>query len=236
MELEDDSSTLRSSIRNHRSSRLSTASSEASDKRRSLRGRRSSMSVKEVVNGIEITKNVIIGDDITKVNEKNSSFMSVKIAAVDEEREHLIKYMKKLKNEKKQWNEMLQNYDKSADIAKSEMNKPIVLSPKRVEEVRIEYLGARDVPSSIEIALAMRPALQKKAELQVSQNQKLKAEVAAAEERFHRLQELIKIQEKYLHCENIDELLAQKAECDATLLRIENWMAKHGFSERLTAV
>ncbi|VBB34157.1 unnamed protein product, partial [Acanthocheilonema viteae] len=55
MELEDDSSTLRSSIRSRRSSRLSTVSSETSDKRRSLRGRRSSMSVKEVVNGIEIT-------------------------------------------------------------------------------------------------------------------------------------------------------------------------------------
>lgn len=57
----------------------------------------------------------------------------------------------------------------------------------------------------------------------------------AAEERLRRLQELIKIQEKYLNYENKDELLAQKAECDATLLQIENWVAKHGFSERLPA-
>lgn len=64
----------------------------------------------------------------------------------------------------------------------------------------------------------------------------LKAEIAAAEERFHRLQELIKIQEKYLNFESKDELLAQKAECDATLLKIENWAARHGFSERLAAI
>lgn len=47
------------------------------------------------------------------------------------------------------------------------MNKPIVLSPKRVEEVRIEYMGSRDTPSPIEVALAMKPALHKKTELQV---------------------------------------------------------------------
>lgn len=47
------------------------------------------------------------------------------------------------------------------------MDKPIVLSPKRVEEVRIKYMGARNTPSSIEIALAMKPSLQKKVELQV---------------------------------------------------------------------
>ncbi|VBB34675.1 unnamed protein product [Acanthocheilonema viteae] len=173
---------------------------------------------------------------MTKVSEKNSSHVSVKIAAIDEEKEHLTNYMKKLKNEKEQWDEMLQNYNKSADIAKSEMNKPIVLSSKRVEEVRTQYIGIRDGPSSFDIALAMRHALQKKAELQVSQNQKLKAEMAAIEERFHRLQELIKIQEKYLNCENKDKLLVQKAECDATLLKIENWMAKFGFSERLAAI
>lgn len=68
------------------------------------------------------------------------------------------------------------------------------------------------------------------------QNQKLKDEVAAAEERFRRFQELIKIQKKYLDFENKDELLAQKAECDATLQKIENWMTKHGFSEHLAAI
>lgn len=47
------------------------------------------------------------------------------------------------------------------------MNKPIMLSQKRVEEARSEYLGTKNTPSSIEIALAMRPVLQKKAELQV---------------------------------------------------------------------
>uniref|UniRef100_A0A0R3RTP4 Uncharacterized protein n=1 Tax=Elaeophora elaphi TaxID=1147741 RepID=A0A0R3RTP4_9BILA len=250
MESEDDSSTLRSSIRSRRSSRLSTVNNQASDKRRSLRGRRSSMSVKEVVDGIEIIKDVIIGDDLTKVNERNSSVVSDKMAAIDEEKEHLVNYMKKLKNEKEEWDNILQNYAKIADVTKrllcflekafdtnkdtcSEMNKSIVLNAKRVEEVRIEYIGNRNAPSSIEIALAMRPALQKRAELQVSQNEKLKAEVAAAEERFRRLQELIKIQGKYLNYENKDDLLSQKAECDATLLRIENWMAKHGFSKRL---
>lgn len=55
---------------------------------------------------------------MTKVNERDSSILSAKIAAIDEEKEHLIKYMEKLKNEKEQWNEMLQNYTKSADIAK----------------------------------------------------------------------------------------------------------------------
>ncbi|EFO13260.1 hypothetical protein LOAG_15270 [Loa loa] len=82
----------------------------------------------------------------------------------------------------------------------------------------------------------MKPFLRKKAELQISQNQKLRAEVEAAEKRFRRLQELIKIQEKYLNYENKDELLAQKAECDAILFQIENWAAKHGFSERLTVI
>ncbi|VDO46511.1 unnamed protein product [Onchocerca flexuosa] len=54
MEIKDDLSTLRSSTRSG-SPTLSTVSSETNDKRRSLRGRRSSMSVKQVVDGIEIT-------------------------------------------------------------------------------------------------------------------------------------------------------------------------------------
>ncbi|EJW70731.1 hypothetical protein WUBG_18359 [Wuchereria bancrofti] len=104
---------------------------------------------------------------MTKVNEGHSSLVSAKIAAIEEEGEHLMNYMKKLNNEKEQWDKMLQNYEKSADIAKKEMDKPILFSPKRVEEVRIEYMGIRDAPSSIEIALAMKPSLQKKAESQV---------------------------------------------------------------------
>ncbi|VDK77941.1 unnamed protein product [Litomosoides sigmodontis] len=236
MELEDDSSNLRSSAWSQRSSRLSTAGSEASDKRRSHRGRRSSMSVKEVVNGIEVIKDVIIGEDMAKVNARNSSLVPEKIAAIDEEKEHLTKYIKKLESEKEQWDKLLQNYEKSADIAESEIHKPIVLSSKHVEEVRMEYMGSRDTPSSIEIALAMKPALHKKTELQILENQKLKDGVAAAEERSRRLQELIKIQRKYLDFENKDELLAKKAECDATLQKIENWMIKHGFSAHLDAI
>uniref|UniRef100_A0A1I7W3Q3 IF rod domain-containing protein n=1 Tax=Loa loa TaxID=7209 RepID=A0A1I7W3Q3_LOALO len=164
-----DSSTLRSSpTRTHRSSRLSTIGSEANDKKRSIRGRRSSMSVKEVIDGVEITKDVIIGDDISKVNEKNSSLLSIKMAAIEEEEKHLMNYIKKLQNEKEEWDKMLQNYEKSV----------------------------------------------------ISQNQKLKAEIVTAE----------------LNYENKDELLAQKAECDAVLFQIENWAAKHGFSERLTVI
>uniref|UniRef100_A0A1I7VAK9 Coiled-coil domain-containing protein n=1 Tax=Loa loa TaxID=7209 RepID=A0A1I7VAK9_LOALO len=189
-----DSSTLRSSpTRTHRSSRLSTIGSEANDKKRSIRGRRSSMSVKEVIDGVEITKDVIIGDDISKVNEKNSSLLSIKMAAIEEEEKHLMNYIKKLQNEKEEWDKMLQNYEKSVVVAKNEVNKPIMLSSKHIEEVRVEYMGTRDTPSSVEIALAMKPFLRKKAELQISQNQKLRAEVEAAEKRFRRLQELIKI-------------------------------------------
>ncbi|KAK6103587.1 hypothetical protein QQG55_13060 [Brugia pahangi] len=236
MQLEDNSSSLRSSVRSYRSSRLSAVSSEASDKRRSVRGRRSSMSVKEIVDGTEVTKDVIIGDDMAKIDEGHSSLVSAKIAAIEEEEEHLMNYMEKLNNEKEQWDKMLQNYEKSADIAKKEVDKPILFSPKRIEEVSIEYMGIRDAPSSIEIALAMKPSLQKKAESQVLQNQKLKAEITVAEERLHRLQEMIKIQEKYLNYQSKDELLAQKAECDAVLLQIENWVTEHGFSERLAAI
>ncbi|OZC07826.1 hypothetical protein X798_05136 [Onchocerca flexuosa] len=235
MEIKDDLSTLRSSTRSG-SPTLSTVSSETNDKRRSLRGRRSSMSVKQVVDGIEITKDVIIGNDMIKVDEKNSSLISLKMAAVDEEKEHLMSYMEKLNNEKRQWDEMLQSYEKNVDIAKSELNKSIVLSPKRVEEARIEYMGVRDAPSPIEFALAMKPSLEKKIETQISQNQKLEDEVTAVEDRLHRLQELIKIQEKYLNYENKNALLAEKAEYDAVILQIENWMAKYGFSERLSVI
>uniref|UniRef100_A0A8R1XP17 Uncharacterized protein n=1 Tax=Onchocerca volvulus TaxID=6282 RepID=A0A8R1XP17_ONCVO len=235
MERKNDLSTLRSSTRSG-SPTSNTVSSEVSDKRRSLRGRRSSMSVKQVVDGIEITKDVIIGNDMIKVDEKNSSLISVKMAAVDEEKEYLMSYMEKLKNEKGQWDEMLQNYERNVDIAKSELNKSIALSPKRVDEVRIEYMGTRDTPSPIEFALAMRPSLEKKIESQISQNQKLEDEITAVEDRLHRLQELIKIQKKYLNYENKDALLAQKAEYDAIILQIENWIAKHGFSERLAAI
>ncbi|KAM3719785.1 Myb-related protein [Dirofilaria immitis] len=236
MEIEDDSSAQRLSTRNDRSSRLSSVNSEANDKRHSLRGRRSSMSVKQIVDGTEITKDVIIGEDMIKINEKNPSLVSVKMTAIDEEKQYLMNYMKKLKNEKEQWDEMLQIYEKNVDIAKSELNKSIVLNPKHAEEVRTEYMGTRNAPSPIEIALAMKLSLQRKAESQISQNQKLKAKITALEDKFHRLQELIEVQQKYLNHENKDILLVQKAECDAILLQIENWAAKHGFSEYLTAI
>ncbi|VDO76849.1 unnamed protein product [Onchocerca flexuosa] len=63
-------------------------------------------------------KDVIIGNDMIKVDEKNSSLISLKMAAVDEEKEHLMSYMEKLNNEKRQWDEMLQSYEKNVDIAK----------------------------------------------------------------------------------------------------------------------
>ncbi|MCP9261345.1 hypothetical protein DINM_004718 [Dirofilaria immitis] len=217
MEIEDDSSAQRLSTRNDRSSRLSSVNSEANDKRHSLRGRRSSMSVKQIVDGTEITKDVIIGEDMIKINEKNPSLVSVKMTAIDEEKQYLMNYMKKLKNEKEQWDEMLQIYEKNVDIAKSsddytfsELNKSIVLNPKHAEEVRTEYMGARNAPSPIEIALAMKLSLQRKAESQISQNQKLKAKITALEDKFHRLQELIEVQQKYLNHENKDILLVQK--------------------------
>lgn len=55
---------------------------------------------------------------MTKIDEKNSSLVSAKMAAINEEEEHLVNYMKKLKNEKEQWDEMLQNYEKSVDVVK----------------------------------------------------------------------------------------------------------------------
>uniref|UniRef100_A0A915PV03 Uncharacterized protein n=1 Tax=Setaria digitata TaxID=48799 RepID=A0A915PV03_9BILA len=237
MELEDDSSTVQSSTkRNHPGSRLSSINSVVSDKRHSLRGRRSSMSVKQVVDGVEITKDVIIGDDITKTVEKNSSLLSVKLAAIDEEKERLANYMKKLRYEEEQWDELLQNYEKSVDLARSELHKPIVLSPKRVEQMCIQYIGTRNIPSPIEIALAKKLSLQRKTESQMSQNENLKSQLMIAESKFRRLQELIKIQKKYLDYEDRNELLAQKAECDAIIRQTETWMAKHGFSHRLAAV
>lgn len=54
---------------------------------------------------------------MTKVNARNS-LVSEKIAVIDEEREHLTRYIKKLENEKEQWDKLLQNYNESADIAK----------------------------------------------------------------------------------------------------------------------
>lgn len=69
----------------------------------------------------------------------------------------------------------------------------------------------------------------------MSQNQKLKAEIETAEKRLLRLQELIRIQERYLNYESRDELLTQKAECHDVLLQTEKWATKHGLSDRLAA-
>lgn len=61
---------------------------------------------------------MIIGDDVAKINDRSSSIIPEKIAAIEEEEKHLMNYMEKLKKESKDWDEMLQNYAKSADVAK----------------------------------------------------------------------------------------------------------------------
>lgn len=237
MEIEEELSRQRSLVDKTQLSRMSFVNCEADDKsRHSIRGRRSSISVKQIVGNIELSEDIVLGDDMAKVKGTNSLFLLKKIACIDDEKKHFADYINKLKSESYRWDRLLQSWQTEANIAESDLEKPGMLRTKSVEEVRAEFLGNRDGPSPLEIALTMAHSLEKKTQAQVPRFKQLKVKVAVAEDKYRRLQEVIKVQEKFLNYESRDELLEQKAECDSVISGIEKWLAKHQILKRFTAV